>query len=99
MAISQLEILQLESQDLTRAQAVEQHQPDQGEIPTGAEAVPEFSYLFGSERHDDTARLAQAQAYRHGTSGPAIAERRSLGVVALKMRRTGGNVTSIVEAI
>ena len=76
-----------------------QHQPHQGEIAKGAKAAPEGSYLLGGERHDYPARLPQAQARGHDTSWPAIAEGRSLSVEALKMRLTGGNFPSIVEAI
>ena len=41
LRIGQLEILQLESQHFTGAQAIEQHQAYQGEIAKGAKAVPE----------------------------------------------------------
>jgi hypothetical protein len=97
--IRQEEILQLEGQDLTGAQAVVQHQAHQGKIPKSAKATPEFSHLFGGERHDHPPRLPQAQTQSHGSSRPAITEGRSSGVAALEVRVTGGDLTSIVEAI
>ena len=55
------EILQLELKHFAGAQAVEQHQSDDGQIAKGAKAFPETGHLLSGKGHDHTARLAQSQ--------------------------------------
>jgi hypothetical protein len=94
-----LEILQLEGQDLARSQAIEQHQPYQGEVAKGTEATPKFRDFFSRERHDHTLWLPQAKAYGQRAPRPTIAEWAPPRVDALKVRLAGGDLTAIVKAI
>ena len=52
LRIGQLEILKLESQNFAGAEAIQQHQADQGEIAKGAKAAPELGDLVCREWHN-----------------------------------------------
>ena len=57
LRVGQLQVGELESEDFTGAQAIEQHQAHQGEIAEGTKAVPELADLFGGEGDDDAPGL------------------------------------------
>jgi hypothetical protein len=92
------EILQLELKDLARAQAVLQHESDNGEIAEGAKAFPEAGDLVCGEGHDHWARLLQSQIGRNLGLPATVAERRASGIPALK-KRLAGNLLCVMEAI
>src|SRR6516164_9057100 len=99
LSVGELQVLQFQGQDLTRAQAVEEHQPDQCEIAVGAEALPELGDFFGGERHDDPPLLFEAKSPSDGGARPAVAEGGSSGVATLEMHLAGGNLLTGMEAI
>ena len=99
LAVGELQVFELQSQDLAGAQAIEEHQPDQCEITEGAEALPEFSDLFGRKRHDDSPLLFEAEAPSDAVARPAIAERGSLSIAALEMHLAGRKLLPSMEAI
>src|SRR6516164_4686398 len=99
LAVGELWVFELQSQDLTGAQAVEEQQADEREIAVGAEALPELGDFFGRERHDDSPILFEAEAYSDDAAGQAVAERRSLGIAALEMLFAGGNLLTGMKAI
>ena len=99
LSVGELQVLQVQGQDLTRAQAVEEHQPDQCEIAVGAEALPELGDFFGGERHDDPPLLFEAKSPSDGGARPAVAEGGSSGVATLEMHLAGGNLLTGMEAI
>jgi len=74
LPLGELHVFQFQGQDLTRTQAVEEHQTDQDQIPVGAEALPEFANFFSRERHDDSPILFEAKSPRDGGAGPAVAQ-------------------------
>jgi len=92
------EILQLELQDLARAQAVLQHESDHGEIAEGAKAIPEAGDLVSGKGHDHAARLLQSQIGRNLGLPAAEAERRARDIPALK-EGLAGNLLCVMEAI
>jgi hypothetical protein len=92
------EIFQLELKDLARAQAVLQHEGDNGEIAEGAKAFPEMGNLVSGEGHDHAAWLSQSQVGRNLGLPAAVAERRARGIPALK-ERFAGNFLCVMEAI
>jgi hypothetical protein len=53
--IRQAEILELKTEYLTGAQAIEQHEGNDGEIAKGAKATPETVDLVDGERNDASA--------------------------------------------
>ena len=57
LRVGQLQIVELKGEDLRGAQAIKQHQADQGEIAKGAKAAPEFCDIVGRERYDDALGL------------------------------------------
>ena len=75
LGIGQLKILELEIEGLPGAQAVEQHQGDQSEVPRGAKATPEVGDLIGGERHNDALWLLEPKPAGHHAMGAAVAER------------------------
>src|SRR5215831_10958441 len=99
LALNELQVFQLESQDLTGAQAVEEHQAHESQIAIGAEALPELRDFLGRERHDHPPILFEAKYPGDGGARPAVAERRSFGIAALEMHLAGGNFLTGVEAI
>ena len=99
LAVGELQVFQLNHQDLTRAQTIEEHQAYESQIAIGAEASPELADFFGRERHDDSPILFKAEAPGYGRARPAVAERGSAGIAALEMRLAGGNLLPGVEAI
>src|SRR5215831_7791712 len=99
LALGKLQVFQFQGQDLTGAQAVEEHQADEGEITVGAETLPELGDFFGRERHDDSPILFEAEAYSDDAAGPAVAERRSLGIATLETLFAGGNLLTGMKAI
>jgi len=78
------EIFQLELKDLARAQAVLQHESDDGKIAEGAKTFPETGNLVRGEGHDHAARLSQSQVGRNLGLAAAVAERRPRGIPARK---------------
>ncbi len=99
LQVGQLQVGELEGQDFTGAQAIQQHQADQGEIAEGTKAAPELGDLFGGEGHDHAAGLFESQSAGHGAAWPAVAERRSLRIGALEVGLAGRKFAAIVEAI
>jgi len=57
LCFGQLQILDLKSQHLARAQTVQQHQAHQGEIAKGAKAAPEPGDYLSREWHNDALGL------------------------------------------
>jgi hypothetical protein len=70
----QLEVVKFEGEDFAAAQAVQQHQPQDGQITEGTEAAPELSDFGGGKRHHEAARFFQLQAVGQGSPRPAITE-------------------------
>ena len=69
LRIGQLEIFELEIEGFLGAQAVEQHQGDQGEIPKGTKAAPELGDFIGGERHNDALWLLEPEPGGHARDG------------------------------
>ena len=92
------EILQLELKDLARAQAVLQHEGDDGKIAEGAKAFPETGNLVSGEGHDHAAWLSQSEVGRNLGLPVAVAERRARGIPA-REERFAGNFLCVMEAI
>src|SRR5215469_14076430 len=99
LAIAELHVFQVQGQNLARAQADEEHQPDQSKIAIGVKASPELGDFFGREWHDDSPLLFEPETPGDGGARPTVAERRSSGVAALEMHLAGGNFLSGVEAV
>jgi len=57
LRVGQLKVGELERQDFTGTQAIQQHQAHQGEIAERAKAVPELSDLFGGKGDDNALGL------------------------------------------
>ena len=57
VCFGELQILDLKSQHLARAQTVQQHQAHQGEIAKGAKAAPELGDFLSREWHNDALGL------------------------------------------
>lgn len=85
LAIGELQVFELESQDLAGAQAIEKHQPDQCEITEGGEALPELGDFLGRERHDDPPLLFEPEPLGDDAVRPTVAERGAFGIAALEM--------------
>jgi len=73
--IGQFQIFELERQDLTGTQAVQQHQTDHRKVAERAKAGPELSDLVCSEGLDHTSGLSEAESEGDGAVRAAIAER------------------------
>ena len=69
LAVGELHVFQFQCQDLTGAQAVEEHQPDQCEITIGAEALPKLGDFLGRKRHDDSPFLFEPEPPRQWRGG------------------------------
>jgi hypothetical protein len=52
LGLRQLQVRELQSQDFTGTQAIEQHQAHHGEVAEGTKAAPEPGDLFGGEGDD-----------------------------------------------
>jgi hypothetical protein len=85
--IGQLEIFESEIEGLTGAQAVQQHQGDQGEIPRGTKADPELGDLIGGERHNDALWLLEPKPGGNHALWAAVTERGSCALGALEVVR------------
>src|SRR5208282_1700658 len=99
LALSELQVFQLKSQDLAGTQTIEEHQAHESQIAIGAETLPELRDFFRREWHDDPPILFEAKAPGDGGAGSAVAERGPLGIAALEMHFAGRNFLSGVEAI
>src|SRR6266403_2395803 len=98
LALGELQVSQLKSQDLAGAQTIEEHQAHESQIAIGAETLPELRDFFRREWHDDPPILFEAEAPGDGGAGPTVAERGPLGIAALEMHFAGRNFLSGVEA-
>ena len=99
LAVGELQVFELQSQDLAGAQAIEEHQSDQCEITEGAEALPEFGNVLGRKRHDDPPLLFEPETPGDGVARPAVTERGSLSIAALEMHCADRDLPPSVEAI
>jgi hypothetical protein len=77
LGLGQEEIFELQLQDFTRTEAVEEHEGEEGEIAKGAKAAPELGDLRGGKGNNDAARLLQAQAVSDSLLRLAVAQRRA----------------------
>src|SRR5579884_1426010 len=90
LGIGQLQVVELKSQGLTRAQAVEQHQGDDRQISKSAKAVPERGDFIGRKGNDETTRFSEPQAKSGKAMGTAKAESRPCEERALQQARARG---------
>jgi hypothetical protein len=97
--IGQVEIFESKIQSLPGAQAIKQHQGDQGEIPRGTKAAPELGDLLGGERPNHALRLLEAKPGGNPALWAAVTERRSRPIRALDMVGPCGHRMSGMEAI
>src|ERR1700684_3234780 len=81
------------------AQAVQQHQGDQGEVPGGTKAAPEPGNLIGGERHNDALWLLEAKPGSNDALWAAVTERGLCAIGALEVGRPRGHRMSGMEAI
>ena len=61
LCFRQQQIVAVESQDLLRSQALEQHQTDNGEVASSSKTGPESRHFVYRQRHDITSRRPYAQ--------------------------------------
>ena len=98
MCFGEGEIFKLELKNFAGTQAVQQHQGHDGQIAKGAEAFPEIGDLVGGKRNYQAAGLSESQSGRDTAVRPAIAERRSRRIAALKMRPAASPVNSLFRS-
>ena len=94
-----LEVIELEAQDFTTAQTVEQHQAHDGEIAESVEAAPEARNLLGGKGLDEATRLLESQSAADDAAWAAVAECRSLRIATLEMRVTGRDLLALMKTI
>ena len=99
LRIRQLETFEVEIEDLTGAEAIQQHQGDQREIPKGAKAVPELGNFVGGERHNHPPWLPEPETGGKDAMGPSVTERRSREVRVLGVARPCGQRMARMETI
>src|SRR6185437_16292377 len=99
LRIRQLETFQLEIEDLTGAEAIQQHQGNQSQIPKGAKAAPELGDLVGGERHNHPPWLPEPETGGEDTMGSSVTKRRSPEIEVREVARPCGQRMSGMEAI
>jgi hypothetical protein len=97
--IGRFQIFELEGQDLTGTQAIQQHQTDHSKIAERAKAGPELGDLLCSERLDHPAGLPEAESEGDGAMGAAIAERAACRPFALEMGMDGRDLLPVMESV
>src|SRR5215469_5158660 len=99
LRIRQLDVCEPEIKGLARAETIQQHQGNQGEISKATKATPELGHLLGGEWHYDASCLFEPESGSNNTMGTAVAERR-LGLVGtLEERVICGQGVPGMEAI
>ncbi|MEK7995922.1 MAG: hypothetical protein AAB403_19150 [Planctomycetota bacterium] len=99
MGIGQLQIFELEREDLTGTQAVQQHQAYHGKIAKSPKAGPELSDLLCRQGLDYAAGLPEAETESYGTMGATIAQWTARRPGALEMGVASGNLLPMMESV
>src|SRR5215467_13440128 len=99
LCVRELKTFELEIEDLTRAEAIQQHQGNQSQISKGAKAAPELGHLVGGERHNHPPWLPEPKTSGNDTMGSSVTERRSPEIGMLEVVRPCGQWMSRMEAI
>jgi hypothetical protein len=99
LCVRELETFELELEDLTRAEAIQQHQGNESKISKGAKAAPELGDLVGGERHNHPPWLPEPETGGKDTMGSSVTKWRSHEIGVLELTRPGGQRMSGMEAI
>src|SRR5450631_218454 len=67
LELGQQNILAVQGEDFSGAEALQQHQANDGQITGGAEAGPKVGHLIDGQRHHDTLGLVYAELAEGGT--------------------------------
>jgi len=99
LCVRELKTFELEIEDLTRAEAIQQHQGNQSKISKGAKAAPELGNFVGGERHNHPPWLAEPETGGKDMMGSSVTKWGSHEIGVLEVRRPGGQRMSGMEAI
>jgi hypothetical protein len=99
LCVRELETFELELEDLTRAEAIQQHQGNESKISKGAKAAPELGDLVGRERHNHPSWLPEPETGGKDTMGSSVTKWRSHQRGVLEVTRPGRQRMSGMEAI
>jgi hypothetical protein len=97
LGFGEAELFELEK--LAGAQAIQQHEGEEGEIAKGAKAFSETGDLVGRERDDHAPGLPQSQTGSELRLWPAIAKRGSCRIGVLEVGLASRDLSSVTEAI
>src|SRR5215467_6518904 len=85
LCVRELKTFELEIEDLTRAEAIQQHQGDQSEISKGAKAAPELGDLAGGEWHNHPPWLPESETGGKDAMWSSVTEWGSCEIGALEV--------------